>query len=187
MSGSGTRRGLVRRLARSLEHGFAILGVVFLAYHVCFNLSVIVSGSMAPALNGESRQDGEWVLTEKVSYWFRAPRRWEVVTFLSKEGNQRMKRVVGLPGEKVSLIDGEVAIGAAVAERPASLAGLKYYAYGALHRGKQADCADRYYVLGDDSKDSQDSRFDGPVSEDAIMGRAWLVVWPLSQFRFVTP
>jgi hypothetical protein len=42
-------------------------------------------------------------------------------------------------------------------------------------------------VLGDDSKDSQDSRWEKPVTRDAIVGRAWLVVWPLKRFGFVNP
>jgi signal peptidase I len=178
---------VVRLLLRAAEHGLAIIGLGFLVYHLCFDLSVMVSGSMEPALRGESREDGEWVLTEKVSYWFRRPRRWEVVTFRSDEANQRMKRVVGLPGERTSLVEGQVAIDGGVIERPASLAYLNYCAYGDLRGGRQADCGDGYYVLGDDSEDSQDSRYEGPLCGDAVVGRAWLVIWPPSRVRFVGP
>lgn len=178
---------LLRRAARLLERGFALIGVAFVAYLLCFDLSVMTSGSMSPALVGESRRDGDWVLTEKLSYRFRRPRRWEVVTFRTEEADQRMKRVVGLPGERVSLIGGEVAIGGTVPRRPESLGYLKYYPYGSLWRGRQVACGDGYFVLGDDSKDSQDSRYEGPLAEEAIVGRAWLIVWPPGRMAFVGP
>ena len=44
-----------------------------------------------------------------------------------------------------------------------------------------------FYVLGDDSKDSQDSRFEGTIAPQKILGRAWCVVWPISRMRWVNP
>jgi len=44
-----------------------------------------------------------------------------------------------------------------------------------------------YHVLGDDTRDSQDSRFDGPIPTDQIKARAWLIVWPFSRIGFVNP
>jgi hypothetical protein len=41
--------------------------------------------------------------------------------------------------------------------------------------------------MGDDSKDSADSRFDGTISLNKLEGRVWLVIWPLSRLGFVTP
>ena len=46
-------------------------------------------------------------------------------------------------------------------------------------------CGSGYYVLGDDLKDSDDSRFNGPVPADRIMGRAWLIVWPMKRLGWV--
>jgi signal peptidase I len=166
----------------------ATVGVLSIIYHVGFDVSVVVSGSMAPTLRGMSRENGEWVLMEKVSYWFRRPRRWEVVTFVDKElGIQVMKRVVGLPGETVSLEDGRVCIGGEPAPMPESISDLRYLAMGNVFRGKSVACGDGYYVLGDDTVDSQDSRFTGPLELSSIRGRAWLVVSPLSAARFVNP
>ena len=110
-----------------------------------------------------------------------------MVTFLTDRREQRMKRVVGLPGETVALAQGEVVINGAAAPRPASLPSLRYYAYGQFHRGGTAECGDGYYVLGDDSRDSQDSRYEGPLAPKAIVGRAWLVVWPPGRIGFVNP
>lgn len=181
------RRPWLRRLCRWLEHGFAALGVLFVVYHVGFDLSVIVSASMRPTLNGTSAANGDWVLTEHVSYWFRKPRRWEVVTFRNTEGFRVMKRVVGLPGETVALRDGRIEIDGEPVERPASIRDIEYLPYGRLKRSRQAPCGTGYFVLGDDSRDSWDSRFEGPVPAERILGRALAVVWPAEDARFVNP
>ncbi len=181
------RHKTLRRLLRVIEHALAAVGAVFIAYHVAFDLSVMTSGSMSPTLKGEGREGSDHILTEKVSYWFRGPRRWEIVTFLSEEGERRTKRVVGLPGETVSLTsDGLVVSGASVAF-PEALAFLQYYPYGNLRRGASVPCGDGYYVLGDDSRDSDDSRYNGPVARDAIIGRTWLRAWPPARFGSVNP
>src|SRR5438105_2360175 len=70
-------------------------------------------------------------------------------------------------------------------EIPAALAHLHYIPYGNLADGKAVPCGDRYYVLGDDTRDSNDSRFEGPIREEKIIGQAWLIVRPQSRFGFV--
>jgi len=178
-----------RRIARVLERMFAIVGVLLVTYHVFFNFSVISSGSMSPTLQGTGMNNGDTVLTEKLSLRLRPPRRWEVVLYEDSEfGAQVMKRVVALPGETISLRDTKtVLINGQPISRPASLESLKYYAYGNLQNGSSFACRDDYYLLGDDSKDSQDSRYIGALPRSAFHGRAWLRVWPPSRMGFVNP
>ena len=97
-----------------------------------------------------------------------------------------MKRVVGLPGEQVQLSEqGRILIDSQPIELPASL-DQRFLRYGNLAAGKSpVSCGQSYYLLGDDSRDSDDSRFNGPVGLDRIIGRSWLIVWPLSRFGFV--
>lgn len=97
-----------------------------------------------------------------------------------------MKRVVGLPGEWVRLgrrqpleIDGQpVPI-------PPHLQHVHYIPYGNLAEGKPVSCGDGYYVLGDFTEDSNDSRFEGTVRSHQILGRAWIIVRPASRLGFV--
>src|SRR5262249_3766169 len=96
-------RVLRRRVFRWLERGLAVFGALTLLYLLLFDVLVMVSGSMLPGLPGTSADDGDHVVTEKFTKWFRSPRRWEVITFRNSEGSQVMKRVVGLPGETVQL------------------------------------------------------------------------------------
>jgi signal peptidase I len=180
----------VKRLLRMMERAFAINGVFLLLYLACFDLSVISSPSMSPTLQGNGYMQGDRVLTEKVSLHFRKPRRWEVVTFINEEfGSQVMKRVVGLPGEWVALQETSqtlVVNGSPVA-RPASLAGMKYLAFGNMTKGANVKCGEGYFVLGDYSQDSQDSRWTGPIRREVIRGRAWLILWPPRRAGFVNP
>jgi|SRR5579872_3281382 len=185
---TSTGLSVKRRIFRAIERAFAVIGFLLVLYHVCFHISVISSGSMSPTLRGEKLFGGDVVLTERPSLWFRKPHRWEVVRFYDETGLEVMKRVVGLPGESVALKDTKtVLINGQVASFPDSLRSLKYYAYGNLMGGRQVACGDGFYVLGDDSADSQDSRYTGPLHGEQIHGRPWMVMWPPSHMRFVNP
>jgi signal peptidase I len=168
------------------EHTLALVGLLCVVYFSCFDLSMIVSPSMSPTLTGNERQ-GDWVLTERVSYRFRQPRRWEIVRFPNVDGYTVMKRVVGLPGESVAVHDGRPLIDGQRVPLPKRLDFLHYYAFGNLSQGRAFADGAGYFVMGDDSKDSQDSRFDWPVKPETIAGRAWMILWPLNRFGFVTP
>ena len=195
-----SRGPIGRKALRWSEHCLAVLGGLLLAYHLLFDISVVTSGSMAPTLTGSSPEDGDWVLTEKLTFRLRGPRRWEVVTF-HMDGMQVMKRVVGLPGEKVAMEvergpDGKpvrgleasaVLVDGRPVERPRTLEAIRYFAIGKLHAGRTVEAGRGYVVLGDDSRDSWDSRWEPPVDEDEIVGRAWLRVWPPSRIGFVNP
>jgi len=184
------RESRLRRVLRPIERALALVGLVGLIYHGAFHLSVIASGSMSPTLRGESVLNGDIVLSERISYHLRNPRRWEVLLYREEEQQmQVMKRVIGLPGETIAFDQPtqEFIVNGARASRPASLQGIKYLAYGNLANGKQVSCAEGYFVLGDFSMDSQDSRWLGPVNTSQIRARPWLVVWPLSHLRFVNP
>jgi signal peptidase I len=173
---------------RQIEHCLALIGLGTVVYFSCFDLSRVTSGSMKPTLRGEGLKSGDLVLTERVSGWFRQPRRWEVIAFRRDDGVQVMKRVVGLPGEKIQMRrEGRIVINGEEIAVPEPLAFLKYFPFGNLVENKSVDCGDGYYVLGDDSVDSDDSRFNGPVRPAEMVGRAWLILAPAEHRRFVNP
>jgi signal peptidase I len=170
------------------ERFFAIIGILLTVYLTCFETSRIVSGSMTPTLKGDGRKDSDVVLTERISYWFRDPRRWELVAFETRDHLQVMKRTVGLPGENIQLErDGTLRVDGDPIVQPGAIAGLKYLCFGNLTEGATARCGDGFFMLGDDSADSVDSRFDGPLDRERIRGRPWLIVWPPSRIQFVNP
>jgi signal peptidase I len=180
------RRRVVRWLLRQIERGLALFGLGMLIYFTCFHTARIATDSMAPTLQGEKAAVADLVLTERISYWFRQPRRWEVITFRNDDGIQIMKRVIGLPGERVGMRrGGRIFIDGREIHLPEQLGFLKYFPYGNLLDNEYVPCGDGYYVLGDYSRDSVDSRFNGPVRPDQLIGRAWLILAPSPRRGFI--
>jgi signal peptidase I len=114
-------------------------------------------------------------------YLFHAPRRGEVVVFDPPfaGGDDLIKRVIGVPGDRVQVRDGRVFVNGRALAEPYLL-------------GTDTPCAgrwcdvtlgpDEYFVMGDNRINSSESRFFGPVKGHAIIGKAWLVVHPFSEF-----
>jgi signal peptidase I len=165
-------------------YSLAVVGLVTLVRPLLFDVTPLASGSMSPTLQGDER-GGDLVLAEKVSYWFREPRRWDVVEFKDSNGIQIMKRVMGMPGEYLAVKDRHVEVNGQALVTPKGVAAVRYYPYGNLIGGKAYEVKGGYYVLGDDSADSEDSRYEGPVERKQIRARAWLIVWPPSRMGWV--
>ena len=178
---------IVRWTLRQTVRLFAVFGAATLVYLACFGYCRAKPKSMEPTLQAPNWADADRVLIEKASYWFRQPRRWEVVAFQAPDGEILVRRVVGLPGEKISISDnGGVVIDGREVARPAGLDFLDYFPFGNVTADQApADCGDGYYVLGDFARDINDSRFNGPVPPEQLIGRAWLIVGPSGRRGFV--
>lgn len=192
---AGLGRRFVRAALRFAATGAAaaVLAWVVMAYLV--QTFRIVGGSMEPALRA-----GERVLVLKVG---RPAARGEVVVFRDplRGRNRLVKRVVGVPGDRVRSRDGEVlrmafvdgasrggpfgAEGtAAAAERPSAAAASPDPAGltpAELARSEVISDA-HYFVLGDNRARSRDSRHWGPLPVESVVGRAVLRVWPPDRF-----
>lgn len=175
---TGPPRSLRRHLLRLTERTLAFLGAAFLFYHLTLELTVMTSDSMTPALQGTSYENGDRILLEKVTGAIRAPQRWEIFFYYDEEGTPVAKRVVGMPGERISISNRLVHINGVPLERPKEIGPARYYAYGRLAGGREVACDDGYFMLGDSSIDSLDSRYTGVVTRDRFRGRAWLIVAP---------
>ena len=163
----------------------AIIGLCFIIYHICFELTAMTSDSMAPTLNGTSYATGDRILLEKISGRFRAPKRWEIYFYYDTEGNPVAKRVVGLPGERISIRTNGICINGTALSRPKDLERVKYYDYGSLANGREVECGQGYFMLGDSSRDSFDSRYTGLVTKERFRGRVWCIVSPRAHAGFV--
>ena len=180
------RPRLFCRLARIAERGLAFVGLLVIVYWFCFDYSRVASESMEPTLMGRDFQHGDQVLTERISYKVHPPRRWDVITMRSNEFGQVMKRVVGLPGETIQMNhDGQIRIDGQIVEPPEHLQSICYLPLGNLFGNRKVSCGNGFFVLGDYSRDSDDSRFNGPVAPDQIVGRAWIIVGPSGRRGFV--
>ena len=145
---------------------------VFLAFVLVFSVGMkisMVGVSMEPAL-----YNGQEVLINRFIYKITSPKRGDVIAFLPN-GNQNshyyLKRIVGLPGESVQIIDGYVYING---ERLPEDEYDKMADYGIAENEIQLG-SDEYFVLGDNRNMSEDSRSGniGAVKKDTIAGKAW--------------
>ena len=129
-------------------------------------------------------KDGDELIVEQVSYYFHDPERYDVIVFPTSTHNSYIKRIIGLPGETVQIMDGKIYIngnmltesyGRDPIEDPGLAADPIYLA------------GDEYFVLGDNRNASVDSRSSevGLIKKDKIIGKAWLRFYPISTFSLI--
>lgn len=126
--------------------------------------------------------DHEYLVIDEISYRFNSPERGDIVVFkYPKDPSQYfIKRVIGLPGDKVKIQDNSVFINGTklnetyLPEGIETVLPLRGY-------GDVTLAADEYFLLGDNRTQSLDSRVFGPVKREYIVGRTWLRGWPFSR------
>ncbi len=143
----------------------------------------IPSGSMLPTLQINDR-----LIVDKLGYHFKDPQRCDVVVFSPTDTLQQqnfhdafIKRVIGLPGDKVEVKNGRVIIN----DQPLRenyIADQPQYQYGPVTVPQ-----DSYLVLGDNRNNSYDSHYWGFVPRDHIIGRAIVRFWPMNRLGEITP
>lgn len=140
--------------------------------------TVVDGRSMNATLN-----DRDNLIVEKLSYRFKDPERFDIIVFPPYDTKEYyIKRIIGLPGETIQIDEeGNIYINGEILEEDYGLETIKNPGR-AIEPVTLGD--DEYFVMGDNrnnSVDSRDSRV-GNVKRDAIIGRAWVRIWPLSDF-----
>ena len=132
--------------------------------------------------------NGEYLLTDKISYRFNNPQRGDVVVFEApvQPGEEYIKRIIALPGENVSIKDNNIFINEMKLDESYISDELKTSAGMFLKNGTEITVPENnYFVLGDNRPFSSDSRSWGTVSKDKIKGKAWLIYWPVSNMGII--
>jgi signal peptidase I len=187
-------RGLRRAVTTVLALGGVIAAALLLRALVVAPF-YIPSASMEPTLHGCPTCDDDHVLVDKLAYHLHAVHRGDVVVFdrpstWAVHEAHLVKRVIGLPGDVLTVRHGRLYVNGRARVEP-------YLAHDcgpltSLGEGPAAP-RDRYgpvpagdvFVMGDNRCDSADSRAFGPVPESDIVGRAFVIVWPLSRLRYL--
>ena len=164
-----------------------VVGIVALLRTFVFVPYEIPSGSME-----ETIQTGDMVFSEKVSYYFRAPGRGDIVTFDDPEvaGRTLIKRVIAVGGQTVDLIDGSVYVDAQKLDEPYTSGKesfpLSHTASGVDVTFPYTVPAGELWVMGDNRTASQDSRYFGSIPVRSVTGRAALIYWPFNDFKLLS-
>ena len=139
----------------------------------------LVSGSsMEPNFH-----NGDYLIVDEISYHLHNPRRGEVIVFrYPLDPSKRfIKRVIGLPGETLTIQEGRINIKEAGGEEVV-LDESSYLKLAPNLNDFSVTLGDnQYFVMGDNRNFSFDSRSWGPVSGNNIIGRVWLKLWPFPQ------
>lgn len=162
--------------------------VIALALSIIFYLFIatpheVVGRSMLPNF-----QNGEYLIGNKIGYKFTEPQRGDVIIFEFNDQTDYIKRIVGLPGEEISLQDGRVHIDSQRLDESEYLDDSVLTLGGdSLQEGTSMQIPEKhYFVCGDNRPNSSDSRDFGPISREKIKGKAWLVYFPFTDFRLVS-
>lgn len=138
----------------------------------------LVSGpSMQPLFN-----DRDYLIVDEISYRFEEPKRGEVIVFKFPEENKYLiKRIVGLPGETITLSGKEITI--TNTENPSGLKLDESYITDKTDEPSKTITLDKnhYYVLGDNRPVSYDSRYWGPLEAKNIVGRPLIRLYPFNK------
>jgi len=171
-------RPQMKVILREVIETLLLAAVIYLVINF-FTMRCEVEGpSMEPTL-----ETGQRLIVYRLAYAFSEPERGDVVVFRypPDSGDNLVKRIIGLPGETVSIREGHVYIDGVLLEEPDYVSPPGYSGTWEVPEG-------HYFVLGDNRNSSSDSHSWGDVANldaNQIVGRAWLSYWPPSRWGVI--
>ena len=153
--------------------------VVFLILQATIQSCTVVGSCMEPTLQDE----GQRLLISKVVYHFHEPERGDIIVFHPPHKPQEkppyIKRIIGLPGDIIEIKEGVVYINGSQLDEP-------YVENHANYTVAEHEIPENeYFVLGDNRPNADDSHNGWTVSRQNIIGKAWLSIWPPSEWGLV--
>jgi signal peptidase I len=161
------------------------LSVFVLVYMFVAQPNEVKGNSMLPNF-----LDGEYLLTDKLSYRFTSPKRGDVVVFKAPPAEpcaetecEYIKRIIGIPGDKIKVEKGMVFLNGKMLDQ-SFLDSKTVSAPGAFCKeGQEVVVPQNHYLcFGDNRSHSRDGREFGPIDRSLIVGRAFFKYWPSSSF-----
>ncbi len=172
---------IMRELLNTAIYLLCVLGAVWLVITFVGQRTEVEGASMENTLH-----NGDNLIVDKLSYRFHDPERFDIIVFpfQSQDNTYYIKRIIGLPGETVQIMDdGSIYINGEKLEENYGMEVIKPETIGrAAEPIELGD--DEYFVMGDNRNNSSDSRTDmvGNIKRENIIGKAWLRIWPVSDF-----
>ena len=166
-------------LMRELVETVVLSLIIFLLIRQVVQNYRIESHSMEPNF-----YEGQFILVNKLAYRFGAPSRGDVIVF-QNPGNPKedyIKRVIALPGDTLEIRDQHIYINGELQNEPYP----QNFLQPGTSFGPEVIQPDHLFVMGDNRPNSRDSRSFGQLSQDLVIGKTWVRVFPLSVFGPVT-
>ncbi len=159
----------VGSVLRELIETLALTLIIFLLIRFAVQNFRIEGYSMEPNFH-----DGQFLIVNKLVYLLHPPERGDVIVFIPPTNTSRdfIKRVIGLPGDRIEITNGRVYVNGALLDEPYPLNPGTYSA------GPVTVPPGEYFVLGDNRNNSSDSHSWGSVPAKDIIGKAWVSYWP---------
>jgi len=130
-------------------------------------------------------KDGDFIITDKLTYKFGEPKRGDVVVFKNPrdESEGFIKRIMGLPGDRIKVENGHVYINGKMVNEGFLKSDVITPGGSFMHEGQEIVVQPGEYIaMGDNRQHSSDSREWGFVTKKEIIGRVFLRYWPANQF-----
>ena len=158
------------------EFGLYIIVIIAVLLFKCFVVSPIrVNGvSMYPTLHNK-----DIMLLDKISYRFKKIERFDIVV-IKYEDDYLIKRVIGLPGEKIEYRNNKLYVNGKEVEENFSKEDIENFNISEL--GSNEVPIDSYFVVGDNRKNSKDSRMIGFIRKEEIIGKSFFTLFPFDRF-----
>lgn len=168
-----------------LVQTLVIAGAIFVVIYAFLFRPYQVNGhSMDPTFD-----NGEYVLTNLISLRFGDLKRGDIIVFTAPPDKEKdyIKRIIGLPGDRVRISNGEVYINGEKLDQTTFLpVGVRTNGGAFLGDGDEVIVPDdQYFTMGDNRDFSSDSREWGFVPKSAIIGKSFVVYWPINHARVV--
>jgi signal peptidase I len=189
---TGDEKSLVKgkKAKKFISEGFHMLFYVVIVFLSTFLIIHFIG--QRTEVSGRSMENTLYnhdsLIVDKLSYQFYKPKRYDIIVFPADETSKvyYIKRIIGLPGETIQIVDGKVYINNRLLK--------EFFGKEEIAKGNEGIAVkpiiigeNEYFVLGDNRNHSKDSRDPsvGNITKTAITGKAWVRIWPLNRFGFL--
>lgn len=167
-------------LLDSIKYIVIIFIIMFVIFYVA-SITQVVGDSMNPTL-----KNGEVFILNKMKYRFSEVQRGDIISLQYADTKYLIKRVIGLPGEKVEIKNSQLYIDDKQYKEDYLPEDLVYDDFSLKTLGYESIPKDTYLVLGDNRKNSLDSREIGLIKKKDINGKISFRFWPIYRIQFIS-